>query len=64
MAITAGTQPFWFFAAQALGHLFAALVSNKFYWWYGKKASPGLSRAFMILAGVGWIAGGYLVGTK
>jgi hypothetical protein len=58
----AGTQPFWFFAVQSVGHLFSALISNKFYWWYGRKAALGLSRVLMILAGVGWIAAGYLFG--
>ncbi len=58
----AGKQPFWFFAVQSLGHLLSALVSNKFYWWYGRKATLALSRVLMILAGVGWIAAGYLFG--
>jgi hypothetical protein len=57
-----GTQPFWFFVAQSIGHLLSALISNKFYWWYGIKAPPGSSRVLMILAGIGWIASGYLFG--
>jgi len=58
-----GTQPFWFFGVQSIGHLLSALISNKFYWWYGIRAPLGVSRTLMILAGVGWIAAGYLFGT-
>jgi hypothetical protein len=57
-------RPFWFFAAQALGHLISVLISNKFYWWYGRKASTGLGRMLMIAAGGGWGVAGYLVSTS
>jgi len=55
-----GIPPFWFFAFQALAHLISALVSNKFYWWYGKKASTGLSRILLIAAACGWGVAGCL----
>ena len=55
-----GIPPFAFFALQAFGHLAGALVSNKFYWWYGRKAALGLGRALMIGAGCGWMVAAYL----
>jgi hypothetical protein len=54
-----GVPPFSFFALQALGHGLAAIVSNKFYWWYGRKASTGLSRILLFVAGCGWIIAGF-----
>jgi hypothetical protein len=62
MFFLTGFPPFWFFALQSLGHLLSALVSNKFYWWYGRKAAPGVSRVLMIVAGCGWSVAGYLFG--
>jgi hypothetical protein len=59
-----GTPPFWFFAAQGAGHLVSALLLNKFFWWYGRKANPTLSRVLIIGAGFGWIIAGYLFAVK
>ena len=56
-----GVPPFWFFAAQCAGHLLTAIISNKFFWWYGTKAAPGLCRTLLAIAGAGWIAAGYLL---
>ncbi len=58
---TRSNMPFWFFASQGAGHALSALILNKFYWWYGKKAPAGTSRLLIAMAGAGWIAAGYLL---
>jgi hypothetical protein len=59
-----GTPPFWFFAAQGAGHLLSALVSNKFFWWYGRKAKSALSRILIIGVGCEWVIAGYFFAVK
>jgi hypothetical protein len=58
--LQAGAPPFWVFAVQGVGHMISAMVSNKFFWWYGRRAKSGVSRLPVIGAGCGWIVAGYL----
>jgi len=56
-----GVPPVLFFLLQGFGHILAGVVANKFYWWYGKPATVGLSRTLMIVIGCLWISIGYLI---
>jgi len=58
--LSTGVPPFWFFILQGVGHLASAVTSNKFFWWYGKRAESQPGRLLMIAAGCGWIIAAYL----
>jgi hypothetical protein len=60
--LSTGAPPFWFFAVQGAGHWATAAISNKFFWWYGRRAEPRLSRFLLAAAGSGWIIAAYLFG--
>ncbi len=64
LLVRIGIPPFWFFAAQAFGHCLAALISNKFYWWYGRRANTSIGRTLMVVAGCGWLVAGYLLSPR
>jgi hypothetical protein len=60
--LSTGVPPFWFFAVQGIGHLGSAVIANKFFWWYGRKAESRPSRLLLAAAGCGWIIAAYLFG--
>lgn len=61
--LNTGVPPFWFFVLQGVGHWASAAISNKFFWWYGRRAEPRPSRLLLAAAGCGWIIAAYLFGT-